>query len=48
MSCFSVDAGYDAFVLYLCGEKCAHCRLEVIYPFVLHKYYHLVDVLLGY
>lgn len=46
MACFSIDACCGAFVLYLCDEKSAHCRLEVIYPFVLHKYYQLVDVLL--
>lgn len=33
--------------LCLCGEEYTHCKLEVIYLFVLHKYYPLVNALLG-
>lgn len=44
----SIETNCGAFVLYLYGEKYTRCRLEVIYPFVLHKYYPLVDALLGF
>lgn len=34
--------------LYLYGKEYTHCRLEVIYRFALHKYYPLVNALLGF
>lgn len=47
-SCHEYEADCGAFVLYSYEEKYVCCRLEMIYPIVLHKYYPLVNALLGF